>query len=70
MTPLLQIVIVEEVVSWCPTDENLPGLSLSELNSFLVEGVKKFSIDDETTFCERETLLQVLQCKVIIAIPF
>lgn len=55
---------VDEAVSWCPS-EDLPALTITELNSFRREGPKKTTIDDETTFCDSDTLLQVLQCKVI-----
>lgn len=64
---MVKIVEVEEVVSWLPS-HNMSAPTGSEMRDWLVEGNKKLSIQDEITFCEQETLMQVLQCKVSIHI--
>lgn len=55
------------MVSWIPVDD-IPVPSLTELKKWLMEGEKKLTIDDETNFCDPNTLLQVLQCKVSLKI--
>ena len=45
---------------------DMPAPSLSELQTWLVKGEKKLTIEDETTFCDEDVLLQVIQCKVSV----
>ena len=42
----------------------MPTPHMSELQTWLVEGKRKLTIEDETTFCNEDVLLQVIQCKV------
>jgi len=46
-----------------PTD--LPVPSLAEMRKWSMEGGKKLTIENESNFCDREILRQVLQCKVL-----
>merc|ERR1740128_82100 len=62
--PSRETVEVEERVTWLPANDTTPP-RLAELRSWLVEGNKKLTIDDETTFCDEDVLLQVVQCKSI-----
>ncbi|XP_032792891.2 cap-specific mRNA (nucleoside-2'-O-)-methyltransferase 1 [Daphnia magna] len=59
-----ETVEVEEIVSWLPSDP-IPAPNLSELKNWVIEGPKKLTIDDETTFCAADVLQKVLQCKSI-----
>jgi hypothetical protein len=54
---------VEEEISWLQLDST-PAPMLPELKNWVIEGTKKLTIDDETTFCSSDILKQVLQCKV------
>jgi len=40
-------------------------LTILELNSWMVEGQRKETIDDETLFCDEEILQAVLKCKSV-----
>ena len=55
---------IEENVSWI--DEcTLPCPELAELRQWTKEGRRKDTIDDETTFCDPETLTNILKCKSV-----
>ena len=55
---------VEEKVSWLPTCA-LPVPAMAELRSWMREGERKETIDDETRFTDPDVLSAVLKCKSI-----
>ena len=60
---IIKTVEVDEEVSWLEIGST-PAPTLPELKNWVIEGTKKLTIDDETSFCSSEVLKQVLQCKV------
>jgi len=62
--PEKEHVEIEEVVEWMPQcTEECP--TLEELRTWKTEGKRKEKIDDETTFCSKETLTAILTCKSV-----
>ena len=55
---------VEERVAWLPTC-TLPAPPMAELRSWMKDGARKETIDDETRFADPEVLSAVLKCKSI-----
>ena len=62
--PQREQVEVERAVAWAPRCE-LPPPSMAELRSWMVEGARKESIDDETQFTDPDVLSAVLKCKSV-----
>lgn len=66
-TPELENIQLRETAEWVhdDTEDLLNVLSTDELKSWLVEGKRKLTIDDETNFCDPQVLANVLAQKSI-----
>lgn len=66
-SPELENIQLRETINWVQddTDDLLNVLSTDELKSWLVEGERKLTIDDETGFCDPQVLANVLAQKSI-----
>jgi len=60
---LVQDISVREKVLWISEQDHRP-LDLETLETWISEGPKKLTIDEETEFCDEDTLKAVLSCKV------
>ncbi|XP_026689318.1 cap-specific mRNA (nucleoside-2'-O-)-methyltransferase 1 [Diaphorina citri] len=60
--PEEEVIELEESYTWL-SGSHLPALSEDDMDSWIVEGDKKLSIDNETKFCSPNLLKNVLQCK-------
>uniref|UniRef100_A0A8D9DPA1 Cap-specific mRNA (nucleoside-2'-O-)-methyltransferase 1 n=1 Tax=Cacopsylla melanoneura TaxID=428564 RepID=A0A8D9DPA1_9HEMI len=59
-----EVIEPEESYTWL-RGADLPSLSDSEMESWMEEGEKKLSIDNESKFCSPNLLKNVLQCKTV-----
>lgn len=65
-SPEMEVLDVPETVEWIQDKtDDLLELSEEELKSWLVEGPRKLTIDDETNFCDPHILANVLAQKSI-----
>ncbi|KAI5711049.1 hypothetical protein M8J75_013636 [Diaphorina citri] len=62
--PEEEVIELEESYTWL-SGSHLPALSEDDMDSWIVEGDKKLSIDNETKFCSPNLLKNVLQCKTV-----
>ena len=60
--PELEHVEIEEKVEWLPHCTE-PCPTPNELDDWMQVGKRKETIEDETTFCSRETVGAILKCK-------
>lgn len=55
---------IEEKIDWMPQCAE-PCPPMEELRTWMTEGKRKETIDDENTFCSQETLSAILKCKSV-----
>ena len=63
--PSEEVMEIEETVDWLPSSDETQIPSMNELRSWMQEGPRKESIDDEDKFCDSEILASILKSKSI-----
>lgn len=65
-TPEMEVVALREPVNWIQDySDDLETKSYDDFRGWMVEGVKKLTIDDEDNFCDASVLSDVLAQKTI-----